>query len=338
MLSHPKKVLITGIAGQDGSYLAELLVKKNYKVFGLVRSLKKDFLQNILDLSKNKKITLIKGDLRNQKSIKKAIRIAKPDEIYNLAAQSDEVQSFKLSKETFDVNYRSFGYLVDAAMKFNPEVKIFQAGSSKMFGPTKPPQNEETPFHPISPYGKAKLKAHNEYVLGYRKKYNLFICSGILFSHESPRRSENFITRKIIRSMVKIKLGLLDSFELGNVDIERDWGFAPDYVEAMWKMLQQKIPRDFVIATGSSYSIRDFVNETAKFLELNIAWHGKDKNNRVILQISKKYYSPASAYYALGNITKIKTILGWKPKHTFKRLIQIMAEVDLKIERKNVFK
>ena len=343
MSSYQKRALITGIAGQDGSYLAELLVKKSYKVFGLVRNLKKDALRNIAELYKNKKVILIKGDLNNLKSIENAIRIAQPDEVYNLAAQSDEVQSFKLSKETYNVNYRGFGYLVDTAMRLNPKIKIFQAGSSKMFAKVKPLQSEKTPFRPISPYGKAKLKAHNKYVLGYRKKYNLFICSGILFSHESPRRGENFIASKIARSMVKIKLGLLDSFELGNVDIKRDWGFAPDYIEAMWMMLQQKTPQDFVIATGVSYSIRDFINEIAKFLGMNITWRGKgleeiakDKNGRVVLRISKKYYSPTSIYYAFGNNAKIKKILGWKPKHSFKDLVKIMVEADLKKERKNI--
>ncbi|MFA4975296.1 MAG: GDP-mannose 4,6-dehydratase, partial [Candidatus Paceibacterota bacterium] len=255
MPKYKKKALITGIAGQDGSYLAELLVKKNYKVFGLVRSFKKDSLLNIEKLYKNKKIILIKGDLSNLKSIKKVIGIAKPDEIYNFAAQSDDVVSFKISKETYNVNFFGFGYLVDEAVKVNSKVKIFQAGSSKIFDKRKVFQNEETLFNPTSPYGKAKFKAHNKYVIGYRGKYDLFICSGIFFNHISPRCRESFVASIITKSMVKIKLGLLDNFELGNIDAKRDWGYAPEYMEAAWKMLQQKTPQDFVIATGETHSV-----------------------------------------------------------------------------------
>lgn len=340
-----KKALITGITGQDGSYLAELLVKKDYKIFGLVRSFKKESLKNIEKLYKNKKIILIKGDLGSLKSIKKVIDIAKPDEVYNLAAQSDEIRSFKFPKETEKINYRGFGYLVDVAIKINPRVKIFQAGSSTMFGKAKPPQNEKTPFCPVSPYAIAKLEAHNKYVVEYRKKYDLFICSGILFSHDSPRRSENFVARKITKSMVKIKLGLSNSFNLGNVDIEKDWGFAGDYVEAMWKMLQQKMPEDFVIATGERHSVRDFVNEVAKVLKINIIWQGeglnevaKDKKGQVIIKINKKYYKPKSIYCSLGDNAKIKRVLGWNPKTSFKKLVKIMVEADLEREKNNLKK
>ena len=343
MSSHQKRAFITGIAGQDGSYLAELLVKKGYKVFGLVRSLKKDFLQNIWNLYKNKKVILIKGDLCNLKSIQNAIDIAKPNEVYNLASQSDDVRSFKFPKETYDINYRGFGYLVDTAMAFDIKVRIFQAGSSKIFGKAHPPQNEGTPFHPASPYGKAKLKAHQEYVLGYRKKYNLFICSGILFSHGSKRCNRNFVASIISRSMVKIKLGLIDSFDLGNVDIKRDLGFAPDFVEAMWKMLQQKEPRDFVISSGVVHSIRDFVDMAARFLHMNVAWQGeglrevmKDEKGRVILRVNKKYYVKADAFYSLGDNTKIRKVLKWKSKHDFNFLVKNMVESELKEAKKNI--
>ena len=240
-----KRAFITGITGQDGSYLAELLVKKGYKVFGLVRQMKHDSLKYINKLYKNKDIVLIKGDLHNLGSIKKALKIAKPDEIYNLAAQSDVSISFIQPEETFEVNYHGFGRLVNEAIKINPKIKIYQASTSEMFGKIKPPQNENSPFHPFSPYGQSKLKAHEDYVVGYREKRSIFICSGILFNHESPRRGKNYVTRKITTSLVKIKLGLQDYFELGNLDSKRDWCFASDYVEVMWEMLRQKNPQDF---------------------------------------------------------------------------------------------
>jgi len=326
MPKYQKRALITGIAGQDGSYLAELLVKKNYKVFGLVRSFKKDSLLNIEKLYKNKKIILIKGDLGNLKSIKKAIRISRPDEIYNLAAQSNEAKSFKLLKETNKINYTGFGYLVDEAMKFNSKVKIFQAGSSRIFSKTKLFQNEETSFNTTSPYGKAKLKAHNKYVMRYRKKHNLFICSGIFFNHISPRSKESFVARIITKSMVKIKLGLLDNFELGNINSSRDWGYAPEYMEAAWKMLQQKTPQDFVIATGETHSVREFIEEVCKILNIDIKWSGKGLNEKgidkktgsIIIEINPKYFRPNEVSSLCGDSSRARKILNWKPKCNFK--------------------
>ena len=320
-------------------------MKKGYKVFGLVRQMKHDSLKYINKLYKNKDIVLIKGDLHNLGSIKKALKIAKPDEIYNLAAQSDVSISFIQPEETFEVNYHGFGRLVNEAIKINPKIKIYQASTSEMFGKIKPPQNENSPFHPFSPYGQSKLKAHEDYVVGYREKRSIFICSGILFNHESPRRGKNYVTRKITTSLVKIKLGLQDYFELGNLDSKRDWGFASDYVEVMWEMLRQKNPQDFVIATGQSHTVRDFVNEAVKVLGMKITWHGKglkevvkDENGKVILQINKKYYRPADTNYLIGDSKKAKRILGWRLKHSFRDLVKIMTESDLKEIKESISK
>lgn len=331
-----KRALITGITGQDGSYLAEFLVKKGYKVFGLVRRTSTDPLMRINKLYESKKVTLINGNLRDSGSIARALTEAKPDEIYNLAAQSDVGVSFFCPEETFEINYHGLGRLVYEAMKFNPKIKIYQASTSEMFGKTKPPQNENSAFFPVSPYGESKLMAHQDYVVGYRKNHNLFICSGILFNHESPRRGKHFVTKKITTSLAKIKLGIQDCFELGNLDAKRDWGFAGDYVEVMWKMLQQKKPGDFVIATGQSHTVREFFKEAAKILGMKITWQGsglkevvKDENGRIILRINKKYYRPAEVNYLLGDSSKARKILGWKPKTPFKELVKMMVNSDL---------
>ena len=344
MLNPLKKALITGITGQDGSHLAELLVKKNYKVFGLVRNTKQASLVNIEKLYKDKKITLLKGNLKDLKSIKKALLIAKPDEIYNLAAQTNNVRSFKFPKETYDINYYGVGYVVDCARKINPKVKIFQASSSKMFENSKLQLNENSSFNPTSPYGKAKLEAHNKYVLNYRKKYNLFICSGILFNHESPRHIPNSVIGKISESLVKIKMGSGDSLKLGNIDNKCDWGYSKDYVKAMWMMLQQKKPLDFVIATGEMHSVREFVEESCKLLKIDLIWKGKGinekgidkKTNKTIIEIDPKYFRLNETNYFCGNIQKAKRLLGWKPKCNFKKLVKIMIKSDLEKEKDQV--
>jgi GDPmannose 4,6-dehydratase len=338
-----KRALITGITGQDGSYLAEFLVKKGYMVFGLVRRTSTDPLVRIDKLYRNKDIVLINGNLRDSASLVRALAESDPDEIYNLAAQSDVGISFSCPEETFEINYHGLGRLVHEVLKFNPKIKIYQASTSEMFGKTKPPQNENSPFHPVSPYGEAKLKAHEDYVVGYRERHGLFICSGILFNHESPRRGKHFVTRKITTSLAKIKLGLQDSFELGNLDAKRDWGFAGDYVEAMWGMLQQKKPQDFVISTGESHAVREFVNEAAAVLGMKITWHGKglketarDDKGKVILRINKRYYRPAEVDYLLGNSAKARKVLGWKPKTSFNGLVKLMTEEDLKEVKKSI--
>ena len=339
-----KRALITGITGQDGSYLAEFLLEKEYEVFGLVRRTSNDPLIRIEDLSLGRKIKIIYGDLRDTGSVARALKEVNPDEIYNLAAQSSVGVSFQCPEETFDVNYYGFGRLVNEATHLNSSVRIYQASSSEMFGNVlETPQKETTPFNPVSPYAEAKVRAHNDYVVRYRKERNSFICSGILFNHESPRRGKNFVTRKITHSMAKIKLGLQDSFELGNLDAKRDWGYAGDYVEAMWLMLQQDDPQDFVISTGESHSVRDFVDATAKALNIEITWEGeglnevaKDSFGRIILRINPKYYRPNEVNSVLGDSSKAREILKWNPKTTFIELVGMMVKADFEELSTNV--
>ncbi|HEY4517781.1 MAG TPA: GDP-mannose 4,6-dehydratase, partial [Candidatus Paceibacterota bacterium] len=232
-----KRAFITGITGQDGSYLADFLLGKDYEVFGIIRRTSLDPLQRIAHLAVPRKITLMYGNMRDNGSLARALEEAKPDEIYNLAAQSDVGVSFKVPEETMEINYLGLGRLINEAVKVNPKVRIYQASTSEMFGATPPPQSERSPFQPVSPYGESKLKAHQDFVEGYRRKHGIYVCSGILFNHESPQRGEKFVTRKITLSLAKIKLGLQEQLELGNLDAKRDWGFAGDYVDAMWRML-----------------------------------------------------------------------------------------------------
>ena len=337
-----KRALITGMTGQDGSYLAPLLLEKGYEVYGMVRRTSNDPFVRFED-STHKKVKILYGNLRDIAALERVVEEANPDEIYNLAAQSDVGISFKCPEETEEINYYGVGRLVNAAVRKNPKVRIYQASTSEMFGKTKPPQNEESAFQPVSPYGEAKLKAHEDFVVGYREKHGLYICSGILFNHESPRRGEHFVTRKITISLAKIKLGLQDSFELGNLDAKRDWGFAGDYVRLMWMMLQQDKPDDYVISTGKSHSVRDFVNAAVKALDMKIVWEGKgldevakDENGKVILKINKEYYRPAEVNYLLGDSTKAKEKLGWKPEISFEELVEMMAKSDLARFKKEV--
>lgn len=334
-----KRALITGITGQDGSYLAEFLLSKGYKVFGFLRRSSTEPLLRIEDLVLNKRIKLINGDLRDIAAIGRAIKKARPDEIYNLAAQSDVGVSFSCPEETWEINYHGLGRLVNEAIKTNPRVKIYQASTSEMFGRTSPPQNESSPFSPVSPYANAKLRAYEDYVLGYRQRHNLFICSGILFNHESPRRGKHFVTRKIIYSLAKIKLGLQKKcLELGNLEAKRDWGFAGDYVEAMWLMLQQNRPDDFVVATGESHSVEQFVEYAANIMGIYISWKGTgvnrvglDQKGRIIVKVNKEFYRPSEVNYLLGDSSKARKILGWKPKVNFFDLVKMMVESDLKL-------
>lgn len=336
-----KKALITGITGQDGSYLAELLLGKGYDVYGLARRTSNDPMIRLKEVSN--RANIIYGNLRDLSTIKKALEESRPDEIYNLAAQSDVGISFYCPEETMEINYYGLGRLVNEAMKINPKVKIYQASTSEMFGKTNPPQNENSPFQPVSPYGESKLKAHEDFVRGYREKQDLFICSGILFNHESPKRGEHFVTRKITISLAKIKLGLQDYFELGNLEAKRDWGFAGDYIEAMWKMLQQDKPDDFVISTGVSHTVRDFFEATAKALDIKVVWEGKglnevakDEKGKIILKINEKYYRPTEVDYLLGDSAKAKKMLGWQPKTSFDDLVSMMAHSDLEAIKKTI--
>jgi GDPmannose 4,6-dehydratase len=331
-----KKALITGLTGQDGSYLSELLLKKGYDVYGLVRRSSNEPFIRFPD-SVRKQIKVVYGNLRDTGAIERAIQEAMPDEIYNLAAQSDVGLSFRIPEATIEIDYYGVGRLVNAVLKVKPDTRVYQASTSEMFGKTNPPQNEDSPFQPVSPYGEAKLKAHEDFVKGYRERYGLYICSGFLFNHESPRRGEHFVTRKITLSLAKIKLGLQDSFELGNLGAHRDWGFAGDYVEAMWKMLQQKKPEDFVIATGVSHTVREFVDAAAKALGLKLTFEGRgidevarDKKGRIVLRVNPVFYRPNDVDALRGDASKAQKILGWKPKTSFEDLAKMMAQSDLK--------
>lgn len=330
-----KKVLITGITGQDGSYLSEFLLKKGYEVYGLVRRTSNDPFARF-DYP-NIKIHKIDGNLRDLSTVRRAMEEVIPDEVYNLAAQSHVGVSFNCAEETEDINYYGTGRVVNEAIRVNPKVKIYQASTSEMFGSSKPPQDEKTPFAPVSPYADAKRRAHEDFVVNIREK-GYFISSGILFNHESPRRGAQFVTRKITISLVKLKLGLQDCLELGNLDAKRDWGYAGDYVEVMWKMLQQKKPDDYVIATGEARTVRDFVEATAKVLDIKIKWSGKgikevgkDQRGKIIVKINPKFYRPAEVDYLCGDSSKAMKVLGWKPKVSFDELVKMMVENDLLI-------
>lgn len=330
-----KRALITGITGQDGSYLAELLLEKKYDVHGLIRRSSRDPLVRIPALKD--RVTFHYGDLRDLAALDRAIAQSDPHEIYNLAAQSDVGISFKVPEETYEINYAGVGRLVDAAMRHNPEVRIYQASTSEMFGATKPPQHEESTMLPVSPYGIAKHKAHEDYVKGYRERHSLFICSGILFNHESPRRGEHFVTRKITISLAKIRAGQQEKLLLGNLNAKRDWGYAPDYVHAMWLMLQQDRPQDFVIATGEQRSVREFLTLAGEAVGIPLTFEGsgekeigRDASGIVRFAVDTQYYRPSEVHSLLGDAEKARRILGWKPEVSFAELVRLMAEADLK--------
>ncbi len=331
-----KRALITGITGQDGSYLAEYLLSLGYEVWGLVR---RTSLEPMLRIEQfvhtNKKVHMLYGNLRDLATIRNVMEESRPDEIYNLAAQSDVGVSFKCPDETMEINYYGLGRIIHEAIKINPRVRIYQASTSEMFGKTRPPQHEKSPFQPVSPYAEAKLLAHQDYVVGYREQRGVYICSGILFNHESPRRGEHFVTRKITISLAKVKLGLQDYFELGNLDAKRDWGYAGDYIKAMHKMLQQKKPQDYVIATGESRTVRQFVEAAAKAIDMPIYWSGKGlkevgktKDGKVVVKISKSFYRPREVRALRGDSRKAHRELKWKPETSFKELVEMMAKAD----------
>ena len=331
-----KRALITGITGQDGSYLAELLLEKGYEVYGFMRRSSTEPLLRIEHLVLGKKINLINGDLRDIASARRAVEKAQPDEIFNLAAQSDVGISFDCPEETYEINYCGVGRLVDAAMQFAPKARIYQASTSEMFGNTPPLQNEQSPFKPVSPYAKAKLKTHQDYVVGYREKHGLFISSGILFNHESPRRGKHFVTRKITHSLAKISLRVQDCLELGNMAAVRDWGYAKEYVEAMWLMLQQDQPDDFVIATGQGHTVKEFLDLAAQALEMKIFWYGEDQemvgldnDGKIIVKVNPKFYRPNEVDKLIGDSSKAKKVLGWQSKTSFETLAEMMARSDL---------
>jgi len=331
-----KTALITGITGQDGSFIAELLLNKGYKVYGLVRRSSTPHTHRINHIKD--KITLLSGDLNDKSSLVNAIKQSQPDEIYNLAAQSYVAESWVTPYNTALVTGLGVINLLEAIREAHPAAKLYQAGSSEQFGKVKQiPQNEFTPWYPRSPYGCAKVFAH-EAVRNYRESYGLHVCVGILFNHESERRGEEFVTRKITKAIAKIKLGKQDKLLLGNLDAKRDWGYAPDYVEAMWLMLQQPDADDYVIGTGVAHSVRDFVKAAFEAAGMNITFEGSGLDEKgyvdgkVVLEISKEFYRPAEVDYLIANAYKAKEKLGWSPKTSFKDLVKIMVEQDLKEE------
>lgn len=314
-----KTALISGITGQDGSYLAELLLEKGYTVFGMIRRSSTDSLERIEHIKD--RLKFVQGDLTDQSSLDEAILTVKPDEVYNLAAQSFVPVSWNQPALTADVTGLGATRVLESIRKHKPDAHFYQASSSEMFGKVQEtPQTEKTPFYPRSPYGVAKVYAH-WITVNYRESYNLFACSGILFNHESPRRGLEFVTRKVTHTVAKIKLGLAKELRMGNLDAKRDWGFAGDYVNAMWLMLQQSKPDDFVIATGEVHSVRDLVETAFEFAELD---------SKKYLVIDPVFMRPAEVDLLLGNPVKAKTALGWTPRCSFRELIRMMYEEDIK--------
>ena len=318
--------LITGITGQDGPYLAELLLSKGYKVYGLVRRLSTPNLENIKHMGD--KVNLISGDLLDQGSITDAIKESEADEVYNLAAQSFVKASWDQPVLTGEFTGLGVTRVLEAIRTVNPKIKFYQASSSEMFGKvTETPQKETTRFHPRSPYGVAKVYGH--YItVNYRESYGIFACSGILFNHESPRRGIEFVTRKISNGVARIKLGKQKKLELGSLEPKRDWGFSGDYVEAMWLMLQQNKPDDYVIATGENHSVKEFV-------EIAFEIAGIENWQKYVVSNVETHMRPAEVDYLIGDASKAKRVLGWKPKTTFRELVEIMVKADLEQEKRN---
>jgi GDPmannose 4,6-dehydratase len=328
-----KVVLITGITGQDGSYLAELLLEKGYEVHGIVRRsslINTHRIDGIYD-----RLSLHYGDLTDSTNLVRVIQKVQPDEIYNLGAQSHVKVSFEMPEYTADVDAVGTLRVLEAVRLLGMEdrVRIYQASTSELYGLVQEtPQRETTPFYPRSPYGVAKLYGY-WITKNYREAYGMYACTGILFNHESPRRGETFVTRKITQALSRISVGLQDCLYLGNLNAKRDWGHAKDFVEAMWLMLQQDEPEDFVIATGVQYSVKDFVEEAAPYFGMKIAWEGEGLNEigidkltkKVVIRVDPKYFRPAEVETLLGDASKAKEKLGWEPKISFKELVEDMC-------------
>jgi len=344
-----KKALITGITGQDGSYLAEFLLEKGYEVHGIIRrsSTFNTWRINHLyhDIHEKSKLRLHYGDLTDATNLIRLIKQIQPDEIYNLAAQSHVQVSFE--KPEYTANGDGLGILriLEAVrlLDLTDRTKIYQASTSELFGKAaETPQKETTPFYPRSPYAAAKLYAY-WIIKNYREAYNIFACNGILFNHESPRRGQTFVTRKITMGLSKIKFGMQDKLFLGNLDSRRDWGYAPEYIESMWLMLQQDKPDDYIVATGESHSVREFIEEACRILGIDIEWQGEGinekgidkKTGQTIIEIDPKYFRPTEVDLLLGDASKAERILGWKAKTTFKELVKIMIESDMDILKNN---
>ena len=336
-----KKALITGITGQDGSYLAEFLLDKDYEVHGMIRrasSFNRDRIEHLYKDPHGKSISLFLhyGDLTDSSNMNRMLEHVEPDEIYNLAAQSHVRVSFDVPEYTADVDAIGTLRLIDAIKETGIKSRFYQASTSELYGKVREvPQSEKTPFYPRSPYGVAKLYAY-WIVVNYREAYGLHASNGILFNHESPRRGENFVTRKITLGAAAIKAGKQECLYLGNLDAKRDWGYAPDYVRAMWLMLQQQKPDDYVIASGETHAVREFVEKSFDALDIALEWRGKGVDEvgvekalgRVIVRIDPKYFRPTEVDLLLGDPSKAKTTLSWKPSVTFDELVGIMAKAD----------
>ncbi|MBZ0203345.1 MAG: GDP-mannose 4,6-dehydratase [Ignavibacteria bacterium] len=342
-----KKALITGINGQDGSYLTELLLNKGYEVHGILRPAsifttdRIDHLYNNSEI-RDKKLFLHWGDMTDSSNLNKILDRVHPDEIYNLAAQSHVKVSFDIPEYTADVDAIGTLRFLDAIKELKLKTRFYQASTSELYGKVAEiPQNENTPFYPRSPYAAAKLYAY-WVTINYREAYDLFACNGILFNHESPRRGKTFVTRKITQAAARIKLGLLDTLYLGNLDAKRDWGYAPEYVESMWLILQHDNPDDYVIATGETHTVREFCNHAFSELGMALKWEGKDENEvgicketgKTVVKVNEKYYRPTEVEILIGDPTKAEKVLGWKHKTKFEELVKIMAKADFELIKK----
>ncbi|MCM0082793.1 GDP-mannose 4,6-dehydratase [Geomonas sp. Red32] len=344
-----KKALITGITGQDGSYLAELLLSKGYQVHGMIRRSSSFNTGRIDHIYRDPheagtKLFLHYGDLNDASSINRILREVRPDEIYNLGAQSHVRVSFDVPEYTGEVDALGAVRILEGIRETGISPRFYQASSSELYGKVvETPQKETTPFYPRSPYAAAKAYAY--YItLNYRESYDLFACNGILFNHESPRRGETFVTRKITRAAARIKLGLQHCLYLGNLDAKRDWGFAGDYVEAMWLMLQQETADDFVVATGETHSVREFAELVFGRLGMHLEWQGEGahekgidiKTGKVVIEIDPRYFRPAEVDLLLGDPAKAKRVLKWEPKTTFQGLVEMMTDTDLALAEREM--
>jgi GDPmannose 4,6-dehydratase len=345
-----KKALITGITGQDGSYLAEFLLNKGYEVHGIKRRtslINTDRIDHLYQdpHEKNLKFILHHGDLTDATSLIRIIQEVRPDEIYNLAAQSHVAVSFEVPEYTANSDALGALRILEAIriLKLETKTKYYQASTSELYGAAQEkPQTEKTPFYPRSPYGVAKLYAY-WITINYREAYGIYACNGILFNHESPVRGETFVTRKITRALARIKLGLQKNLYLGNLNALRDWGHAKDFVEAQWLIMQQKKAEEFVIATGKQHSVRDFINEASKNLDMKIEWRGQNLdevgffNGRDIIKIDPKYFRPTEVETLLGDASKAKEKLNWAPKISFEQLVKEMIDEDLRLAKNDQF-
>lgn len=341
-----KKALITGITGQDGSYLAELLLEKKYEVHGIVRRSSASNLERIRhlcnkEITSRRAITLHCGDLTDPASLASIIARIRPQEVYNLGAQSDVALSFQIPKYTMDATGSSVVSILEAIRSERSSARFYQASSSEIFGKTSEvPQRETTPFHPRSPYGVAKVQGYWATV-NYRESYGIHASNGILFNHESPRRGENFVSRKITKSIAEIIIGRRNMFYLGNLDARRDWGYAKDYVEGMWRILQENLPGDYILATNQTHTVREFVEEAFRCVGIDIVWRGTGANEKgiakatgkVVVAVNRKLLRPAEVDILRGDYTKARRILGWKPRVAFKELVRLMMEHDLRAAR-----